>query len=222
MRITASCGKPLGIDLFCGLGGWTHGMIAEGYDVVGFDIVAHEYDGERYPARLVLHDVRDLHGSSFRDAALILASPPCQAYSFMAMPFRRGKQMAQEYREGIRSIAQLNELFDACFRVQREACDAAGNHIPMVVENVRGAEPWVGRAQAKFGSFYLWGDVPALLPSTVSRSGIKFGGTWFDVANPSPQRKVSSRSPARRAMQARIAKIPLLLASWIASVYKPR
>jgi hypothetical protein len=29
----------------------------------------------------------------------------------------------------------------------------------MVVENVRGAQPWVGRAKANFGSFYLWGDV---------------------------------------------------------------
>jgi hypothetical protein len=29
----------------------------------------------------------------------------------------------------------------------------------MVVENVRGAQPWVGKAKANFGSFYLWGDV---------------------------------------------------------------
>lgn len=29
----------------------------------------------------------------------------------------------------------------------------------MIVENVKGAEPWVGAAKANFGSFYLWGDV---------------------------------------------------------------
>jgi hypothetical protein len=57
-----------------------------------------------------------------------------------------------------------NALFEACFRIQREACEAAGRHIPLIVENVRGAQPWVGRARWNYGSFYLWGDVPALMP----------------------------------------------------------
>ena len=39
---------PLAIDLFCGLGGWTEGLLAEGYRVVGFDVERH-----RYPARVV-------------------------------------------------------------------------------------------------------------------------------------------------------------------------
>lgn len=29
---------PLAIDLFCGLGGWTEALLAEGWSVVGFDI----------------------------------------------------------------------------------------------------------------------------------------------------------------------------------------
>ena len=33
--------KPLAIDIFCGLGGWTEGALAAGYDVVGFDIERH-------------------------------------------------------------------------------------------------------------------------------------------------------------------------------------
>ena len=70
------------------------------------------------------------------------------------------------------------ELFNAQFRIQREACDAAGRYIPLVVENVRGAQPWVGRAQWHYGSYYLWGDVPALMPMTVAFKS--HGMNWSD------------------------------------------
>lgn len=160
--------KPKAYDLFCGLGGWSEGLIAEGYDVTGFDIEAHEYDNEKYPSNFVLRDVMTIHGSEFSDADLIVASPPCQEYSYMAMPFSRGKAIAKALRghgefpdgyTGSRTIVELNALFDACFRIQREASEAAGRRIPMVVENVKGAQPWVGQSRANYGSFYLWGDV---------------------------------------------------------------
>jgi len=247
---------PLAIDLFCGLGGWTSGLIAAGYYVVGFDIEAHAYDGERYPANLVLQDVLTLHGAQFKDAALIVASPPCQEFSYMAMPWTRAKQIARALRgedefpddyRGSRTIAELTALFDACFRIQREASAAAGRHIPLVVENVIGAQRWVGRARWSFGSYYLWGDVPALMPvrrggrknpgfrfdgsgrsfqsESVARhvdEGRKGGGDWFGSgADMSLQRRAASKSPARKAASARIAKIPFALSHWIAKTYLP-
>ncbi len=161
---------PLAIDLFCGLGGWTDGLLAEGWDVIGFDIERHVYGAHRYPAQLVLQDVLTLHGSQFRDAALIVASPPCQAYSYRAMPWSRAKALPPPD----------NALFDACFRIQREA---AGHHIPLIVENVRGAQKWVGPAQANFGSFYLWGNVPLPQPAlpgfNSARQRLKMSGTAF-------------------------------------------
>jgi hypothetical protein len=161
--------KPLAIDLYCGLGGWSEGLLAEGYGVIGFDIERHEYGDHRYPAQLVIQDVLTLHGSQFRNATLIVASPPCQAYSYRAMPWTRAKALPPPD----------NSLFDACFRIQREACDAAGRHIPLVVENVRGAQKWVGRARWNYGSYYLWGDVPALMPITrgVKVPGFRFNGS---------------------------------------------
>lgn len=165
--------KPLMVDLFAGLGGWAEGGLSEGYDVVGFDIERHVYGEHRYPAKLVIQDVLTLHGSQFKDAALIVASPPCQAYSYRAMPWKRAKALPPP----------CNALFESCFRIQREACEAAGRHIPLVVENVRGAQPWVGRARWNYGSFYLWGDVPALMPNRKPAPKQKGSGrAWFDKA----------------------------------------
>lgn len=159
--------KPIAIDLFTGAHGWAEGLVREGFEVIGFDIedMCGQFGWPRPDdVHLVLQDVLTLHGSQFKNASLIVASPPCQEYSYMAMPWSLAKQKAREYRDGTRDTEDLNRLFNACFRIQREACEAAGRHIPMVVENVRGAQPWVGRARWNFGSFYLWGDVPALMP----------------------------------------------------------
>ena len=149
--------RPLAVDLYCGLGGWTEGLLAEGYDVIGFDNERHEYGDQRYPGQLVVQDVLTLHGSQFKNATLIVASPPCQEYSYMAMPWSLAKAKAKAIRADTtgKELERLNRLFDACFRIQREASFAAGRHIPLVVENVRGAQPWVGRARWNFGSFYL-------------------------------------------------------------------
>lgn len=171
--MTDAASAPLAIDLFCGLGGWTEGLLAEGWYVVGFDIERHDYGTGGYPAQLVLQDVLTVHGSQFKDAALIVASPPCQGYSYRAMPWSRAKALPPPD----------NSLFKACFRIQREAIEAAGHFIPMVVENVRGAQKWVGRARWNYGSFFLWGDVPALMPMT--HKGTKVGGfSWSDFGKP--------------------------------------
>lgn len=93
--------KPLCIDLFCGLGGWTEGFLAEGWDVVGFDVERHAYGDQRYPAQLVLQDVLTIDGAQFRNADCIVASPPCQEFSYMAMPWSRAKQIAGALREEV-------------------------------------------------------------------------------------------------------------------------
>jgi len=182
--------RPLAIDLYCGLGGWTDGLLAEGYDVIGFDIERHQYGDHRYPAQLVIQDV--LHGSQFKSADLIVASPPCQGYSYRAMPWKKAKALPPP----------CNELFDMCFRIQREACDAAGRHIPLIVENVRGAQPWVGRARWNYGSFYLWGDVPALMPVTFKAIKVPtMGAGWYPPDHPKHVKGLGFNTHAERNLR---------------------
>src|ERR1043166_1877692 len=75
----------------------------------------------------------------------------------------------------------------------------------MVVENVRGAEKWVGGARWHYGSYYLWGDVPAIMPFTgsaqkVNPDGTNHGqGSWFKIAD-SVNRGVKVRSENGRAI----------------------
>lgn len=320
--------KPIAIELFCGSFGWSAGFAAEGFHCIGFDIEHLPHHGTvPENCELVIQDVLTIHGSQFKDAAILLCSPPCQKYSYLAMPWSRSVDIVRPCGDGwevLNSAAAKemraewehegpdNRLFEACFRIQREAsavgaicpwCHGTGTesvhlasgdrthtcgicfgsgrayrYIPLIVENVRGAIPWVGRSAWNYGSFHLWGDVPALMPvnfkrgskvpgfrfdgsgrsfqtASVEATGTKgFGGGWFHNAdsgsmNPSRNpreflyaiesegtkiggdwfsdpkstcRKHGSRSAARKAASAQIAKIPFPLSSHIARVYYPR
>jgi hypothetical protein len=185
--------RPLAIDLFCGFGGWTEGLLAEGYRVIGFDNVRHVYGDEKYPGQLVLQDVLTIHGRQFKDAALIVGSSPCQEFSYRAMPWKRAKALPPPVL-GI-------QLFEAQFRIQREAIEAAGHFIPLVVENVRGAQKYVGRSKYHFGSFHLWGDVPALMPH--ARKAIKvptMGAGWYPPDHPKHVAGLGFNTHAARAL----------------------
>jgi hypothetical protein len=222
--------KPLAIELFAGCMTWSAGWLALGGRAVGFDIEHLPHHGDvPEGAELVLQDVLTLNGAQFKDAAVILASPPCTQYSYLAMPWSRStdpnnSKAAKALRKEWETTGPDNRLFDACFRIQREAieatrkpCDVCGdgpNHpfnyencryckglgyheryIPMVVENVRGAQPWVGRAKANYGSFYLWGDVAQVgnriqAGADIGRFGAGLrcsggqkntGGSWFAI-----------------------------------------
>ena len=137
--------RPLSIDLFCGLGGWTDGLLADGYDDIGFDIERHEYGDERYPAQLVLQDVLTIHGSQFNDAALIVASPPCQEYSYMAMPWSKAKEKRRNERERLATVEHVDRAVvwsresGTCYLCRREV-DPRDWHLEHVIPIALGGE----------------------------------------------------------------------------------
>jgi C-5 cytosine-specific DNA methylase len=132
--------RPFAIDLCCGLGGFTEGLMKAGLDVYGFDVL--RLPG--YPGKLVLQDVRTLDGSRFRGASVIVAAPPCQEYSRHDQPWTRAKNPPPP---------DLS-IWRACERIAREA------GVPLVIENVRGAQRWVGKSDRRIAGRHYWGAFP--------------------------------------------------------------
>lgn len=148
----ASSDQPLAIDLCCGLGGWTAGLLAEGWRVVGFDLVKPK----TFPigAQFVQQDVATISGLPFRGiVGLIVASPPCTEFS-QCWNFSRHRTPDPEH--GM-------VLVRHCFRIAREA------GTPFVLENVAGArrffEPEFGPPTWSVGPYYFWGDLLLLRPT---------------------------------------------------------
>jgi site-specific DNA-cytosine methylase len=183
--------SPYAVDLCCGIGGWADGLLAAGFHrVIGFDVRRFK---QGYPGDLVLQDIRTLDGRQFRDVALIVASPPCQEFSRKGLPWHRDKP---DPDLGI-------VLFKACWRIIQEA------GCPGIIENVRMAQRWMGRAAMHFGPFYLWGDVPLLKPQGMKFVKGVFGGNRRNHTSRDWGKHLTHRSPVLTA------KIPFDLAYWI-------
>lgn len=227
--------KPLALDLCCGKGGWTNGLLAAGWDVIGVDIE----DMGGYRGHLVLADVRTLDINLMFPALkfdLVVASPPCQEFSISSQPFKRSRERFNKDNPPDRSI------WDACVKI------ASDLKAPLILENVQGARKWMGPAKWKYGSWYFWGEMPALIPVGCPRKGfqesakIPFGGSR-DVAIhkiaitrnglqrrkiPFPGEKEGARALPKASMSARklwaatVAMIPLELSTWIGECFKPR
>lgn len=111
---------PLCVDLFCGMFGWSRPWLDLGGYVVGFDLEHNDYHGPvPSGADLVIQDVTTLHGSQFKDASLILASSPCQEFSYRAMPWKRAKAL------GPPELGMY--LFSQARRIQLEAIVTRGD-----------------------------------------------------------------------------------------------
>lgn len=141
--------SPILHDLCCGSGGWTDAFLKHGWICHGYDID----DQPRYKGIFHKIDARQLHGLDLLPGSLIVASPPCDEFSRHDQPWTRRRNPPQPDLSLWHHVRTLS----------------GQSGLPYICENVRGAQPFVGSARWHYESFYLWGDVPALMPSAFPR-----------------------------------------------------
>lgn len=157
--------KPLAVDLCCGDGGWTDGLRAAGFEVIGVDIVCRPaYAGDHF----IQADVRDVEAvvaairriAAGRPIAVVVRSPPCQRFSLA-----RAGRVADPATE-----ADL-DILDACEAITVELAPRF-----RATENVRGAKPLfsrrLGEPAMHHGPYWFWGDIP---PFLAERAGLRKG-----------------------------------------------
>lgn len=124
------------LDLCCGLKGASQAMRDRGWQVVTLDI-----DPQFNPD--IVADLREWswHGDC---PDLIWISPPCTEFARESMPWcKTGNQP---------DLSIVNAA-------QRLVQEIGGL---WVIENVRGAQPYLGPAQQIHGPFYLWTNLPPI------------------------------------------------------------
>lgn len=193
------------LDLFCGRFGWSRAFAARGWECVGIDLVepAEIPDGCAFIQADIL-EIRKIGHFDF-----ICASSPCEQFSVHGM-------------KHFHPNPPHPELGMKLFEHARALCEASG--APYVMENVRAAQQFVGKAVHHCGPFYLWGNsVPPLMPQGV-RKGISHGGDSFKfltIEQRRERRKLyrhlmgSSKSEQRKAVTADAATIPPELAACV-------
>lgn len=134
--------QPAMVDLCSGFGGASAAMVDAGWNVVRVDI-----DEKVKPD--IVADVHRLPLRLNERPLLVWASPTCTEYSRWGMP-------ASWFPD--RTYPSL-DLWWACKRGIRYL-----DPVYWVVENVRGAQLFHGRADFHFGPYFLWTNIPLISP----------------------------------------------------------
>lgn len=119
----------------------------------------------------------------------------------------------------------MQSIWQACERIAGEL------GAPLIIENVRGAARYMGNPQAKYGAYWIWGDVPLLLPvgkgihkgftrqeKKYGDGVTQFGGNAYHFSR-GESAKTGSNSKARKEWSAKIAMIPYPLSRYIGEYF---
>jgi hypothetical protein len=187
------------LELFAGSCAVSRAFAARGWTCICVDLVRPA----EIPAgcEFIQCDVLDIKVHQFRNDLLIptgessqriilpdflWASSPCNEFSPWGQ--RNFHPQPPYPQEGIK-----------LFNYTRSLCEALPD-VRYVLENVRAAEQFVGKAKAHAGSFYLWGSgVPALLPKGIVKGFTHAGGRYRAHENRSITPKEAATIPPELA-----------------------
>lgn len=99
------------LDLFCGLGGWSDGLVMEGFEVLGVEIEPQIAALYKHP--VIVADVRKLNGLQFPSYDLIVGSPPCRDFTQLPEKSRTKKGIYRAWKtpkdpeEGLKNVYAL-------------------------------------------------------------------------------------------------------------------
>lgn len=187
------------LDICCGKGGWAKGLVRAGYDVTCIDIDQQfRSDIEALGGKFLELDARNLEWwNPLEHYSLIVCSPPCQEFSRHDMPWLKRKNPPHPVMT---------------IQIWRAAEDFAKRMgAPLVIENVRGAQQFMGQAKARVGRAYLWGDVP-----TTPAPALRVVGTKVRDLGPGEVRGKETRphDPAARS------ELPYQIGEWVGNFYR--
>jgi hypothetical protein len=144
-------------DLFCGRWGWSRAFAARGWECVGIDLVTPPEIPQGCFFRkcdVVTFDLAHEYGASYFN--FICASSPCDGFASFGMK--------HYHPNPPRPTLEIKLFLDTKF-----ICDMSG--LPYVMENVRAAQDFIGKAVGHCGPFYLWGNaVPPILPGGITKA----------------------------------------------------
>jgi len=158
------------LDLYCGLGGWSQPF--KTHNITGIDIANFK---SYYPGKFVKADLLQYMPTGKFD--IIMASPPCEDFSKSTFP--KTWASVVKYPPDL-TRAQL------LFNRAREIINQKKPKF-WIIENVRGAQKHVGKADFHIGSRYFWSNLRFSV-SNPKRDEI-YGKTYLSPSADRPQRR---------------------------------
>ena len=99
------------LDVCCGMGGVSDGFSAEGFDVMGIDVIdAPKKLGYSY--KFLQADLRELNGKDFRGKTVIWISPPCRDFSRVGVVVGHRWKRPQDPQYGLELVRIARRFID--------------------------------------------------------------------------------------------------------------